>query len=90
MWRMEERSRLLNDKALHDGIHQQFPVIEQGGNFPAHENGSVLMAVAHELAMAGDELTRRSSVNETKNDMIWDNVKRYAIIATFRLLFGLV
>ena len=59
MCRMEERSGLLNDEALHDGIHQQFPVNEQAGNFPAHENGSVLIAVAHELAMAGDELTRR-------------------------------
>ena len=86
---MEERSNRGKDKrALHDGIHQHFAANGQDGHSPT-QNGS-LLAVAHELAMAGDELTRRFSVNETKKDTIWDNVKRYAIIATFRLLFGLV
>lgn len=68
-----------------NGLNQQFP----GGEFLEDQNESIL-AVAHELALAGDELTRRFSKNDKKEDTLWHNVKRYAFIVTFRALFGLV
>ena len=92
MCKMEERPELSNGNGgtlhQHFALHQ-FPVIEQDGNFPEWHNESIL-AVANELAHAGDELTRRFSKNETKQDTLWENVKRYAFIVTFRLVFGLV
>jgi hypothetical protein len=79
MYNMNEESRQTKDEeALQNGVHQQIT---------GTENGNVLL-VAHELAMAGDELTKQFSKKEVEQDTVWDNVKRYALIVTFRLLFG--
>lgn len=90
MCKMEERSELANDRETsqqHSELHQHF--LEENGHFSLQQNESIL-AVAQELAMAGDDLTRRFSKNDTREDTVWKNVKIYAFIVTFRLMLGLV
>lgn len=56
----------------------------------AEENNAVL-SMGYELALAGDELTRRfSEQNEVDEEGLWDNVRRFAFIMAFRLIFALV
>ncbi len=78
---MDEQSRLTKDEgAIQNGIHEQI-LGKQSEN---------ALLVAKELAKAGDELTKRFSKMEVEEDTVWDSVKRYALIVTFRLLFGVV
>ena len=92
---MEEQSEVTNESATsqqHPELHQHLLAIalEENGHFSVAQQNESILAVAQELALAGDELTRRFSKNDTKPDTIWQNVKLYAFSATFRLIFGLV
>ena len=78
---MDEQSRLTKDEGtVQNDIHK---------HIPGKQSENVLL-VAHELAKAGDELSKRFSKVKVKQDTVWENVKRYALIVTFRLLFGIV
>ena len=85
---VEQSEAIRKDNDSQNGLHQHISAMENGGSLP-DQNESVL-AVAHELAIAGDELTRRFSANNKKNDNLWDDVKLYAFIIAFRLMFGLI
>ena len=81
MFKMDEQSRLTKDEGtVQNDIHK---------HIPGKQSENVLL-VAHELAKAGDELSKRFSKVKVKQDTVWENVKRYALIVTFRLLFGIV
>ena len=91
MCKMEERSQLANDgesSQEHSALHQHF--LEENGHFSSVQQNESILAVAQELAMAGDDLTRRFSKNDRREDTVWKNVKIYAFIVTFRLMLGLV
>lgn len=58
---------------------------------PINEH-EVVLSLGQELALAGDELGRKFS-KPTRQDeglQFWSNVKRYAVIMTFRLIFGFI
>ena len=71
-------------------LNHHFYAMEENVIFPANENENILAVVAAELAEVGDELTRRYSRHERQRDVVWDNVKLYAFIVTFRLMLRLV
>lgn len=90
---MEEGSQLTNESEMsqqHPGLHQHLLAMQENGHSPAVQQNESILAVAQELANAGDELTQRFSKNDTKQDTVWQTVKLYAFIVTFRLIFGLV
>ena len=81
MQKMDEQSRLTKDEeTVQNNVDEQVP----------RKQSENVLLVAHELAKAGDELLQRFSKVKVKQDTLWDNVKRYVLIVTFRLLFGIV
>ena len=52
----------------------------------------VVLSLGQELAMAGDELGRKfcKPTGQDEGLQFWDNMKRYVVIVTFRLIFGLI
>ena len=83
---------LRTDEIPHQQIalNHHFYAMEENGIFPANENENILAVVGAELAEAGDELTRRYSRHERRRDVVWDNIKLYAFIVTFRLMLRFV
>ena len=79
--KMDEQSRLTKDEeTVQNNVDEQVP----------RKQSENALLVAHELAKAGDELLQRFSKVKVKQDTLWDNVKRYVFIVTFRLLLGIV
>ena len=98
MCKMEESSEVSSpemqafENVSPNGLPNHFDhSVEENGLANDDEHYQSVVALAHELAHAGDELVRRfSTTNNARDETPWDRVWQYAVVLAIRVLLGQV